>query len=274
MAATIQGLGKNMTCAVCSGSMEYRFTPQVLGKYSAQYEVCSKCGFLRAHAPHWLDEAYSRAIAAADTGLVMRNITLACKFSAALYWVVGESAAARYLDAAGGYGMLTRLMRDFGFDFYWADKYCDNLLAPGFEYSQAQGPCRAVTAMEVLEHLTDPVAFIEETLALSGAQTLLFTTELYQGPPPQPDAWWYYSFSTGQHIGFFQRRTLEILGARLGLHFASANGIHIFSRTVVNERLLCAVTGRLVSRVAPLWIRRRLGSKTMSDHLLMLQRIG
>ena len=263
-----------MACPICSGPMESCFTARVLGKYSAQYEVCNKCGFLRAHAPHWLDEAYSRAIAAADTGLVMRNIALACKLSGVLYWVVGERGEGRYLDVAGGYGMLTRLMRDIGFDFYWSDKYCDNLVALGFEFSHAQRPCRAVTAMEVLEHLTDPAAFVEETLALSGAQTLLFTTELYEGPPPQPNAWWYYAFSTGQHVGFFQRRTLEVLGARLGLHFASANGLHIFSKAVVNERLLRAVTGRLVSRVAPWWIRRRLGSKTMSDHLLMLQRIG
>jgi hypothetical protein len=165
-------------------------------------------------------------------------------------------------------------MRDFGFDFYWADKYCNNLLAPGFEYDKTQGPCRAATAMEVLEHLTDPVEFIRETLALSGARTLLFTTELYEGPPPQPETWWYYAFSTGQHVGFFQRRTLEVLGARLGLHFASANGLHILSESRVNERLLRAVTGRWVSRVAPWWIRRRLGSKTQSDHQLMLQRIG
>ncbi len=263
-----------MTCPVCSGSMEFCFTAQVLGKYPAQYEVCNKCGFLRAHEPHWLNEAYSSAIAAADTGFVMRNIALACKLAGVLYWIEGERGGGRYLDAAGGYGMLTRLMRDFGFDFYWADKYCENLLAPGFEYSQTQGPCRAVTAMEVLEHLADPAVFIEETLALSGAHTLLFTTEIYEGSPPQPDAWWYYAFSTGQHIGFFQRRTLENLGARLKLHFASANGIHIFSKAAINERLLRSVTGRWVSRVAPWWIRRRLGSKTMSDHQLMLQRIG
>lgn len=250
------------------------FTAQVLEKYSAQYEVCNQCGFLRARSPHWLEEAYSHAIAAADTGLVMRNIALACKVSAALYWVVAKSGEARYLDAAGGYGMLTRLMRDFGFDFYWADKYCNNLLAPGFEYNQALGTCRAATAMEVLEHLTDPVSFIEETLVLSGAHTLLFTTELYEGPPPQPDAWWYYSFATGQHIGFFQRRTLEIMGMKLGLHFSSANGLHVLSKTTVNERLLRAVTGRFVSLVAPWWIRQRLGSKTMSDHRVMLQRIG
>lgn len=263
-----------MECPICSSSMEISFTAQVLGKYPAQYEVCHDCGYLRAHEPHWLEEAYSSAIAEADTGLVMRNFALACKLSGVLYWVLGERGEGRYLDAAGGYGMLVRLMRDFGFDFYWADKYCDNLLAPGFEYSKALGTCHAVTAMEVLEHLTDPAAFIEETFTNSGAQTLIFTTELYEGSPPKPDAWWYYTFSTGQHIGFYQRRTLATLAARLGLQFASANGIHVLSKSVVNERLLRMVTGRFVSFLAPWWIRQRLGSKTVSDHQLMLRKIG
>ncbi|HSW64340.1 MAG TPA: class I SAM-dependent methyltransferase [Dissulfurispiraceae bacterium] len=263
-----------MACPICSSAMEPCFITQVLGKYPAQYEACNACGFLRAHDPHWLDEAYSSAIAAADTGLVMRNIAIACKLAGTLYWVLGERGKGRYLDAAGGYGMLTRLMRDLGFDFYWADKYCDNQLARGFEYGSVIGSCRAVTAMEVMEHLTDPAAFIKETLAFSGAQTLVFTTELYEGVPPQPGTWWYYAFATGQHVGFFQRRTLEKLAAQLGLRFASANGIHVLSRTAINERLLGVVTGRWASRIAPWWIRRRLGSKTMMDHELMLRKIG
>ena len=260
-----------MNCPICSDQMKLSFNAQVLGKYAARYEACDGCGFLRAHEPHWLDEAYSSAIAAADTGLVARNFALAAKIAGVLYWATGERGAGRYLDAAGGYGMLTRLMRDMGFDFYWADKYCENLLVPGFEYQPESGPCRAVTAIEVLEHLTDPAAFIAETLEAAGADTLLFTTELYQGPPPDPSVWWYYSFATGQHIGFFQRRTLEVLGARLGLQFASANGLHVLSRKPVNEGVLKWATGRSATRMGPWWIRRHLGSKTMSDHQLMLR---
>ena len=262
---------KPMTCPICSGPMKFAFSATVLTKYPAQYETCAGCGFLRVHEPHWLDEAYSQAIAAADTGLLMRNAALAGKLAGALYWALNERGQGQLLDVAGGYGILTRMLRDIGFNCYWADKYCANLMAPGFEYRPELGACRAVTAIEVLEHLTDPVAFIEEALATSGAQTLLFTTELYEGPTPDPAAWWYYSFGTGQHIGFFQRRTLQALGARLGLHLASANGLHVLSKERVSERVLALATGRLASRLGTWWIRRRLGSRTMSDHNLLLR---
>lgn len=261
-------------CPICTGRMKQCFSEQVLGKYQAHYVVCDLCGFLRAQDPHWLDEAYTSAIAAADTGLVMRNLAIASKLSGVLYWLLRDRGEGLYLDSAGGYGMLTRLMRDFGFDFYWADRYCDNHLAPGFGYKPEMGPCNAVTAIEVFEHLTDPATFIKETLAFSGAKTLIFTTELYADEPPAPDSWWYYTFATGQHIGFFQRRTLKTLGERLGLRFFSANGIHIFSEHQIDESKLRFVTGRWLSRVAPWWVRRRLGSKTFSDHQLMLQNIG
>ncbi len=274
MKNTIDELNVMTNCSVCSNTMEVCFTAEVLNKYQVQYEYCETCGFLRAHEPHWLEEAYTSAIANADTGLVARNIAIANKLIGVLYWVLKETGQNQYLDAAGGYGMLTRLMRDFGFDFYWHDPYCTNILALSFEYSSAIGSCNVVTAMEVLEHVTDPVAFIKEMFSFSGANSLVFTTELYEGEPPKPDAWWYYSFSTGQHISFYQRRTLVMIAQKLGLYFASANGIHVISKTPINEYLLGIVTGRLGSRIAPFWIRKKMNSKMMSDHQLILQKIG
>jgi hypothetical protein len=263
----------SMECPICSNSMEVCFTALILDKYHAQYEVCKECGFLRVHEPHWLEEAYSNVIALTDTGLVMRNINVACKLAVVLYWILNERGNGCCLDVAGGYGMLTRLMRDFGFDFYWHDKYCNNLLAMGFEYKQSYGNCSVVTAIEVLEHITNPIHFIEQLFSFSGADTVLFTTELYKGEPPKADEWWYYGLSTGQHIGFFQRRTLLTIANRLRLHFASANGIHIFSKTEVNELLLNVITREWFSRIGLCWIRRCITSRTMTDHYLMLQKI-
>jgi Methyltransferase domain len=262
-----------MSCPVCSGVMHNCFQEKVLGKYLAQYGACDSCGFLRAHNPTWLDEAYTRAIANADTGLIMRNITLANKISRVLYWLTPKQGSGYYLDTAGGYGILTRLMRDYGFNFYWTDKYCENLVARGFEYSNALGQCSAVTAIEVLEHVVDPKAFIKEVLDLSGTSILIFTTELYKGPPPKPSDWWYYSFATGQHIGFFKKQTLERLASDLGLRFSTANGLHIFSKDPINQFKLRLITNRYLSIFPPFLIRRFLGTKMLSDHQEMIKKI-
>lgn len=262
-----------MSCPVCSEIMHNCFQAKVLGKYVAQYEVCNHCGFLRVHEPHWLDEAYTRAIANADTGLVMRNITLANKISRVLYWLTPEKGRAIYLDAAGGFGMLTRMMRDVGFDFFWTDKYCENLVAPGFEYNESLGHCAAVTAIEVFEHVVDPKAFVKEALESSGSSTLIFTTELYEGNPPNPDAWWYYTFATGQHIGFFQHKTLEKIAKDMDLHFATANGLHIFSKYTINKFMLNLLTNRYFSLFPTFLIRKFLGSKMLIDHKQMMEKI-
>jgi hypothetical protein len=252
--------------------MERCFTAQVMGKYPAQYEVCNACGFLRAHEPHWLDEAYSSAIASTDTGLVMRNNAIARNLASVLFGVLGERGQGRYADIAGGYGMLTRIMRDYGFDFYWSDKYCNNLMARGFEYLPELGECRAITAIEIMEHLEDPLAFIRAALEQTQANTLIFTTELFEGSPPTPEQWWYYSFETGQHIAFFQRRTLEVMAKKLGLSFASGGGMHVFSKQPINERLLGLFSGR-ISIVFAWWARKFLGTRVMRDHHTMVQRL-
>ncbi len=262
-----------MSCPICSSTMHHCFKAEVLGKYQAQYKVCNTCGYLSAHNPYWLDESYTRAIANADTGLVIRNFILANKISRVLYWILNERGRGQYLDAAGGYGMLTRLMRDFGFNFYWADKYCENIVAPGFEYDTKLGFCSAVTAIEVLEHVLDPRGFLEGILNLSGASTIIFTTELYEGEPPNPNDWWYYSFATGQHIGFFQHRTLKKIATDLGLNFTSANGVHIFSKKIISPFLFRLVTNRYLSIFVPVLIRRKLTSKTIPDYEFMMRKL-
>lgn len=255
-------------CPICGSALREAFRATVLQRHEATYDVCETCGFLRARAPHWLAEAYADSIAVTDTGLLVRNRIIARQLSVVCH-VLGSDGP--YLDFAGGYGVLTRLMRDAGLDFYWSDKFSRNLLAPGFEYAAQVGACRAVTAFEVMEHVEDPAAFVLEALAAGQADTLIFSTDLYAGPPPPPD-WRYYSFATGQHIAFYQRRTLRTLAAKLGLNFHTSRGLHFLSRQPLpTYRIDFAL--RLIPLYAAV-VRTLRTPRTIADHNLMVERLA
>lgn len=66
-----------LTCKICDSPLTQAFKTLVLGKHEATYNYCEECGFLSAENPHWLEEAYSSAIASTDTGLVARNVAIA-----------------------------------------------------------------------------------------------------------------------------------------------------------------------------------------------------
>lgn len=262
-----------MNCPICSHTMQHVFHAKVLSKYEASYQSCPECGYLKIENPFWLEEAYGEAIARADTGIVTRNIGIACKLAGILYFVLKLRSKEPCLDVAGGYGLLTRLMRDIGFNFYWSDVYCKNLVAPGFEYSKEPDDCCTITAMEVMEHLEDPLPFVEAQLASAGAKNFIFTTQLFEGVPPDPRSWWYYTFETGQHIGFFQRKTLEKMAQKLNMHFVSSGGIHLFSQDPVNATIFRFVTSKFSAPLIAVLVRILNGSKTMSDHQMMLKEI-
>ena len=262
-----------MTCPVCQSQTAVAFKAQVLLKYEAEYRVCDNCGYLFAIDPYWLDEAYTCAIASTDTGLVKRNISISSKLACILYFGMHERGHGHFVDIAGGYGMLTRMMRDFGFDFYWQDKYCSNLLAQGFEYIKNNKVCDAATAFEVLEHVTSPVEFIKNTMQEVNADTFNFSTLLYKGAPPDPNECWYYSFQSGQHIGFFQRKTLEVIAKKLNLNFHSENKIHILSRKKLSKILLKISANNIFSRILPYVIQFQLGSRTENDQDIILKKL-
>jgi hypothetical protein len=251
-------------CPLCRSAREKIFNTIVLKKHAVDYFYCKKCGLLQTQEPFWLEEAYADAIAVADTGLVARNQGIARKLSALLYWCFDRQG--RYIDVAGGYGLLTRLMRDVGFDFYWHDIYCDNLFARGFEAVNVGGSVAAITAFEVLEHVTDPLDFIMNCLRESDTSTIILSTELFQGTPPIPKDWWYYAPDTGQHISFYQLRTLQWLASNLSLRLYSHRNIHVLTNREIDKRLFRLATSK-ASWIGYVWARARMDSLTFPDHL-------
>lgn len=254
-------------CPICSGDREQIFSATILHKYDIVYLFCATCGLLQTESPYWLDEAYDNAIAAADTGLVSRNVSISKKLANIIYFLFDSKM--KYIDLAGGTGLLVRLMRDIGFDFYWKDAYCTNIHASGFEASTEHFPVVAVTMFEVLEHIHDPLFFMENSLSKYGASTIIFTTELFEGEPPKPSEWWYYSPSTGQHISFYQYKTLSYLANKMGLNLYSNRNFHIITDRPINSFLIKILTGRF-SGISSEYVKAKMNSKTFSDHELLI----
>ena len=254
----------NSVCRACGGNVRPVGRAKVLRKYDVGYERCVGCDYIQTETPHWLEDAYRYPITAQDTGSLARVLYLADVTKVVLALVVGRSG--RCLDFGGGYGVFTRRMRDLGADFWWEDRYCENLLARGFSAEVGEGDFVLATCFEVLEHVERPQELIAGLLARADA--VLVGTELSEGWRDRFFDWPYVGAVHGQHIGFCGERTLGLIAERLGVRVLSnRKSLHLFYRTRVPEwKVRLALRGR-VSRILAKCIRWK--SLTMADHELM-----
>ena len=211
-------------CRVCGESSLFAYSQPVIG-HEIGYFDCARCGYFQTEPPWWLEQAYARAINDVDTGILWRNQLNARRVVMTL--VALGRLSGTVVDHAGGYGILVRLLRDLGIDARWRDKYCQNLVARGFEAEEK--PCDLITAFEVFEHLENPLTELQ--LMLTQSPWVLISTELIPTKTPPKRDWWYLGTEHGQHIGFFRRPTLRWMAERLGCHHTTDGvSLHLFGR--------------------------------------------
>lgn len=196
---------------------------QVFGCHEAIYRRCPACEFIHVANPFWLEDAYNNPLASSDVGGVDRNLHFARILRAVIEGFFDHRS--QFVDYGGGVGLLTRLMRDAGYDFFWHDSHCQNVYAEGFQADlNAVGRYELLTAMEVFEHLKDPLPAVEKMTAI--AENLLIMTHLVRDPPPRPGEWWYYGPDHGQHVSFFSSKTFMLIAQKYRLYYVT-NGLNL-----------------------------------------------
>jgi hypothetical protein len=253
-------------CCICGGTQRHLATEKILMKYDVQYFQCINCGLIQTEDPFWIDEAYSESIASADTGIMRRNLSISLRLAVIIF--VKFNGLNKFIDLAGGYGVLARLMRDFGYDFFWSDKYSPNLFARGFEAKDQMEDVGMLTAFEVIEHTLNPLEFIRQSMEQYKCKTMILSTVLYVKINKPPDrSWWYYSLSTGQHISFLHKKTFQKIAEILNLNYYFIFGLHVLTNKDMAVNRFTNISLKLLLIPVILLMLKRNTSRIISDKL-------
>ena len=255
-------------CRCCLGETTYFSSAEILD-FTATYSICSKCLSVQVDNPVWIERAHSKAISSLDTGLVSRCLS-ASRLISTLLFLEGKKEATG-IDWGGGTGLLTRFLRDQGFQVRTYDRYAKAEHAEGFEASLevAEEVATFITSIECFEHLLNPIDAYRDVT--SRKEYFFFTTEVIDTPPPNPayKAWWYFVPESGQHITFASKQGLndfrKILGfdnyVRFGsLHVMSRSRLKFVTRLILGTRAIRSITFLVI----PEFLNRRF-SLAISD---------
>lgn len=224
-------------CKICRAVASERFRKCLLFKYDIAYYQCAACSFLFTEDPYWLNEAYQEDLTGIrDIGMVQRNL-LVSETTARLI-LAHFNPAGKFIDYGAGTGLLVRLMRDKGFDFYYDDPFARNIFARCFEAkpdSSNPGQYELLTAFEVFEHSPDPMDDVRRMLTYS--DSILFSTQLQPRRPEDLENWYYISPDTGTHVAFYTANALKEVACQLNLRFYSnGDSVHVLTRRAISLR--------------------------------------
>ncbi len=221
-----------MHCSICNNLTTPIFKKLFLSKYDVSYYRCPNCDFVQTEKPYWLEEAYESAIVNMDVGLLYRNNTLSEVAASVIHRFFNADEC--FMDYGGGYGILTRLLRDKGYKFYSQDPYCKNLFAQDFDADKKQDSrFELLTSFEVFEHMANPMEEIEKML--SYGRNILFSTELHPQAEEDISNWWYLIPDIGQHVSLWSSKSIAYVAKYFSLQiYSNGRNIHLLSEKKIS----------------------------------------
>lgn len=223
-------------CRLCGSDSFKKYEGNMMGFKNIDYFLCPECGFMQTENPTWLDKAYEKAINDSDKGLLKRNLKFSEYASKIISLFFDKNG--KFLDYGGGYGVFAGLMREKGYDFYLYEPYAENLFVKDYSYNfEKPEKFELITSFEVFEHMVNPDKEIDKIFSVT--KNLLFSTEVLPADIPDPKYWpvsWaYYGLEHGQHIAFYQLKTLKKIAYDRNLNFYT-NGfnLHLITEKEIN----------------------------------------
>ena len=178
-----------------------------MSRSEAPLGQCDRCDSLSVEDPHWLDDAYSGShLTRLDTGVVQRNLDT----WATVGLVMRLLGLKEHLDWGAGDGLLVRFIRDGGWESRGHEPWGKMTYAPDWR-DDGRSP-DLITAFEVFEHFLHPEKETQKIFS-RGAPLIIIGTETWEG---QGRDWGYLAPTEGQHIFFWSRKALTLLGERWG----------------------------------------------------------
>jgi glycosyltransferase involved in cell wall biosynthesis len=209
--AKFSNLKREIACRLCGNRSHYRFDKILLYKFNVEYFECVYCHSLQTEVPYWLEEAYGQQAEKLDTGKASRTLENFFLLPS-LFDKLALTLDSVFVDWGGGSGLLTRLLRDVGYNYYSYDLYSKSEFSQGFIWDFLERKVSVITAFEVIEHFPNPAVDWEKLLE-SKPDYCVCSTGIYSG---QDENWFYLSPENGQHVFLYSAFALALIASRFG----------------------------------------------------------
>ena len=193
---------------------------------SVYYYHCPNCAF--TFAPElmaWSKEEFEANIYNDEYGMVDPDyLKIRPENNAnSIYNAFGQFyGKAKHLDYGGGNGLMSKMMREKGWNSTSYDPFVDvnvNL--------EELGQFDFITAFEIFEHVSDVNKLIASLTKLMHPQSVVLFSTLISDSDIKPNHrlnWWYASPRNG-HISLFSKKSLSLLAESVNLKCGSFNNV-------------------------------------------------